>query len=404
MLTTDLVRVQVEDGRIRPRYVDPDATRALNRAEPLIALVRDHVGATQGELDEALADHLSEGVDLKLRQGLAKLLQDRCEVAPESDLPPEELRQEVFIEAGARHPVGAGIADDDRRAVLDAVAAARGITVEQVEAGLFADLRESHRIVAFEDVSARELLRRYNVALAQAVLLRASEVRISIRDNPPLRYRQLFRWVKFFQLSFQARPTPGGGYTITLDGPLSLFRQVQRYGFSLARFLPALLLAANWRLEADVRWERTRGRVKFELDPSAGLVSHYRDTGTWTPEEERQFADRFADRKTPWTLHQEDRIVSLGGEDVLVPDYVLRHEDGREALLEIVWSWRKAGLRRHLKHVSGTGPRNLVLAVSDRLQLDDAEVGKLPAGVVRFKQVLIPKRIEEAAERVAVHP
>lgn len=408
MLTTDLVRARVADGAVRAGYVDPTATRARNNAEPLVALFRAHVGRTQGELDEALGDLLAEGADLRIRQGLAKLLRDRCTFAPEVAVDPVALRREAFLLAGARHPVGAGRDPADRDAVLAGAAGRLGLAPEAAAAGLYADLKEAWRLQAFEDIEPEDLLHRYNVALAQGVLLRATEVRVTLRAESPARLRQVFRWIKFFQLSFRAEPLPpataaageSAGYLVTLDGPLSLFREVQRYGVSLAKFLPALLLCQDWALVADVVWDRHR--VRFQLTPADGLRSHYRDTGAWEPEEERWFRERFAERDTRWTLSHEPRVFPLGGADVLVPDYVLRHEDGREALLEIVWAWRKSGLQRHVDALTRHGPKNLVLALSDAHRLSEDDVTRLPDAVVRFKQVLRPKAIEDAAEKVAI--
>ena len=51
-----------------------------------------------------------------------------------------------------------------------------------VEQGLFADLKSEQRLVKFKDISAEHLLERYNVALAQAVLLRAVA---RARHRPP---------------------------------------------------------------------------------------------------------------------------------------------------------------------------------------------------------------------------
>jgi hypothetical protein len=412
MLTVELVRARVADGVVRPGFVDPGAARVRNHAEPLVALFRAHVGRTQGELDDALDDLLAEGGDLRIRQGLAKLLRDRCRFAPEVEVDPVALRREAFLLAGARHPVAAGRGTTDRAELLAEAAGRLDIAPETAAAGLYADLREAWRLQAFDDLESEDLLHRYNVALAQGVLLRASEVRVTLRGETPARYRQVFRWIKFFQLSFRAeplRPDKAGaapdGYLVTLDGPLSIFREVQRYGLSLAKFLPTLLLCRDWALEADVVWT-DRHRQKLRLGPEDGLRTWFRDTGTWEPEEERWFRERFEARESAWRLEQSPRILSLGGSDVLIPDYVLRHQDGREALLEIVWTWRKGGLQRHVKHLAKHGPPNLVLAVSDahRLGPEGEDATGLPEGVIRFKQVLRPKAVEDAAEKVGTKP
>ena len=124
-------------------------------------------------------------------------------------------------------------------------------------------------------------------------------------------------------------------------------------------------------------WGAQRRRGRFVLSEEDGLVSHYKDRGAWVPEEQRWFEAGYAKLDSPWRLESAERIVPLGGRGVLIPDYVLRHEDGREALLEIVWSWRSAGLKRHATLLGKHGPANLILAVSENLRV--SQEGPPPA-------------------------
>src|SRR5205807_10504223 len=138
-----------------------------------------------------------------VHQGLAKLLEDRCEFEIVAGHPPEQLRDLVF-RAAAQHraaPPGDCLRPAlDRAAVLEEVAGPLGLTPQQVEQGLFADLKSEQRLTKFKDTTPERLLQRYNVALAQAVLLRSTGVHVAIRGEPPQRYRQLLRLVKFHRL------------------------------------------------------------------------------------------------------------------------------------------------------------------------------------------------------------
>src|SRR5262249_6605931 len=156
-----------------------------------------------------------------VHQGLAKLLEDRCEFEVVSGHPPEQLRELVFTTAAARRrgqqgelPVPA--MPLDRNAILQEVAARLALTPEAVDQGLFADLKSEQRLVRFKDITAERLLQRYNVALAQAVLLRSTRVQASIRHEPPQRYRQLFRLVKFHRLVCQVEATGPDAYCLRL--------------------------------------------------------------------------------------------------------------------------------------------------------------------------------------------
>src|SRR5207237_6811173 len=129
-----------------------------------------------------------------------------------------------------------------RDAVLGAVAGELGVDPEKVTAGLFADLKDENRMLRFEDLSAQRLIDRYNVALAQAVLLRAVLVTAEVRKERPARYRQLFRQLKFHRLLYRVEGSMSDGYLLHIDGPLSLFSATNKYGLQMALFLPTLLL------------------------------------------------------------------------------------------------------------------------------------------------------------------
>src|SRR5918912_146343 len=102
MLTGKLVRVRHVRNKLVPQYLktrDPDW---LGVAEQLLYAFRDAPGRTRGELAEDLANFVGDGPGQLVHQGLAKLLEDRCEFEVVSDLPPEQIRETVFREAAAR--------------------------------------------------------------------------------------------------------------------------------------------------------------------------------------------------------------------------------------------------------------------------------------------------------------
>lgn len=405
MLTADLVRASVRGGVVRPRYVDADDPALVREAERLVALFEAHVGEKVGDLDEAIADHIGDSTDYLIQRGLTKLLRDLGTFEVRAARPPEELRGRVFeLAAAGDWPVRPGGGDGlgDREAVLARAAEELGITPTEVEDALFADLDTELRLVALDAPSPAELLARYNMALAQAVLLRAHEVRVELPQIRPARARQLFRFIKFRRLMHRAERTDDG-YRLVLDGPMSLLRQTSRYGVAMALLLPGLALCERYALEADVTWGKARRPLRFELDEGVGLRSHLADRGTWKSEEERHLERTFAKTDTPWRLERATRVVDLDGA-VLLPDYVLRHPDGREALLDIVWFWRKDAFTRRLERLRASGPPNLIVAVATRMNTDRKTPDVGESAVYPFKGVISPTRLIALAEEHAVGP
>ena len=410
MLTADLVRAQVKKGLVRPRWLDTSDPALVADAANLVSLFARFEGERVGALEEAVADLIGDSTDFFITRGLAKLLLDTASFEVRAAHPPEALRAAVFAAAGAAGtwPVRAGGGDGftAREEVLARVGAALGLSPAEVEEGLFADLDAERRLVSFDRLDGRALLERYNLGVAQAIVLRATEVRVELPGVSPQRLRQLLRALKFRGLMHRAERTTRG-YRLVLDGPASLFRQTGRYGLQLALFLPALALAERWYLDADVTWGPKRAPCRFELDHGQGLVTRARDTGTWVSEEERHLEASFAALDTPWRLERGVRLVDLDGRDVLAADYALVHPDGREAWLDIVWFWRKDAFARRLALLRAHGPEHLIVAVATRLNADRADPAALDLGAVTaypFKGVLVPKRLIALAEPIARVP
>lgn len=404
MLTADLVRARVVKGDVRPRYVDA-ADPALNDlAAQMIALYAAHVGKTRDALEGALAALLGEGTDYLLHRGLAKLLADRSEFEVRAPVEPAALRRALFEEAARSHPAVL-VADEvhtvTRDMVIARVAEGLGVSPEEVTAAMYADLDGEQVLTAVSEVTPESLLQRYNLALAQAVLLRATSLTIRVAPGDPQRYRQLFRYIKFYRLMHAVRGTSATGYEITLDGPLSLFQLSQKYGLQLAEFLPALALCPQWVAEAEVLWGKDRKRHTFRVSSEDGLVSHYPDTGQYVTREEQWLVERFAALGGKWSLERRAELIDLDGRGVLIPDLAVRHADGRVAWLEILGFWKRDWLESRLALLREAAPKNLILAVPWRLRGSDEELADVPVEVMFYKETVIAKELMERAEKVA---
>ena len=100
MLTGDLVRVRTSKERILPLYLNRNSPQWLEAAESLLAIFREGVGMTRGEIEEEIDDLFGGGGKATLvHRGLAKVLEDRAEFEVVADVPPEQIREKVFTAA-----------------------------------------------------------------------------------------------------------------------------------------------------------------------------------------------------------------------------------------------------------------------------------------------------------------
>lgn len=386
-----------------------EATTAnLEMAAEYIAMFTDFNGLTRGDLDEALLELEGSQTDFKIRRGLTHLLYgDRTEFETRCPLDPSALRSRVFASAATRRP-----SRSSTPVILEGMAleltAELGlpVTPAQLEGWLYADLK-ANQVIKFDPPDPAWLVNRFNVAQVQGVLYKASELIITAHRNDPGEYKLLFKYLKLFGLMHRLSGDPDIGYTITLDGPSSLFKHTTLYGIRFAAFLPALLHTTKWSLEARLH-TRVNGEpteANFTLDSSTTVTSHYPPGKQFDSLLESGFSTAFAKLDTPWRLEREVELVDLGG-TVMIPDFRLVHPDGRAVLLEIVGYWRPEYLRRKFDKIARSKRKDLVIAVSERLNLDASAktLERLEDQVVRFKGVLDPKRVLEVAERLEARP
>jgi predicted nuclease of restriction endonuclease-like RecB superfamily len=378
----------------------------LALAAELIALFRAAQGRTRGELEAQL--HVLEGeqTDYRMKRGLAHLLGNAFSTFERhGPVDPAELRQRVFALSAQSAPSRQS-STTTLTTVADTLSREleHDIGPEQVRAWLYADLLEQHVLTRFDEPTPEVLLQRYNLAQAQGVLYRASHVVITAHRNDPGEYKLLFRYVKLFGLMAYIEGDADHGFTLTIDGPSSLFTPSIRYGLALAKLLPALLHVTRWSLTATLVPRRlspyTPQVARFTVEAGCGLVSHYPPGKPHDSILEQAFAERWARTPTPWRLEREVDLIPLPG-SVMVPDFRLVHADGRSFLFEIVGYWRPEYLRKKFAQVRRAGRQDLILAVSERLNLERAGVKRedIQARVVWFKDRVLPKAVLDVLER-----
>jgi predicted nuclease of restriction endonuclease-like RecB superfamily len=263
VLTVEHLRIQRRKGEVqRVPLQGLSSAQAEALLTELVAVAVEHHGRTQGELVAALAE---VDVDPSLQRGLraaCKLVIDQCEFAVRDDVDPADLRQRLFGAAAAARAAGTFVRDE----VVAAVAADVGLDVATFLAMLYADLDEARLVdaSALRAMSPAELVRRWDLAEVQALLLRALAVRIDVEASP-VEVRALLRALKLQQLLFEPVPTEGDGLALVVDGPAALFSQSLRYGLKLALLVPRVMACRTWRLEAMVQLKKGGASARFTL-------------------------------------------------------------------------------------------------------------------------------------------
>lgn len=404
MLPTELLIYRYQGTTIVPKRLPLDH-RSISLANEQIICFEESRGNSQRELDEKLLGLEGDSPDYRTKRGLAHLLKNSFSTFEIiSPIDPQKLRQQVFYQSSISLPI-----PDHRSFILDQVASQlsaelkREVLPSEIEQGLYADLPENRMLIQFEPPTPEALIHRYNLSQVQGIFYRASQISLQAHRNDPGEYKLLFRYLKLFQLMAYIEGDADTGFTITIDGPTSLFKTNTRYGLALAKLIPALLHVTKWSLKAQLQtkdsYTGTLKKGHFELEDNCGLVTHYPPGKTYDSMIEESFAKSWAKIKTDWQLEREVELIPLPG-SVMIPDFRLVHPDGRDFLLEIVGFWRPEYLQKKFYQVRNAGVDNLILAISERLNLEKAGVKftDVPAKVIWFKDKLNPKQVLELLE------
>ncbi|MBM4035953.1 MAG: DUF790 family protein [Planctomycetes bacterium] len=442
VLTSEQSIVVYDQGRALPdRLTQRAHAHYLDYARRMLLAYQHGIGKTRRELHRSVEGMLANEPDCDTRrvQAFCKLLDEAGEFDTDRRGEAARLRLAVFDIAAPLHPLVESRDQlfENTEAEAKALIAQRlGRPWPEIEAELYADVMDFHRLTAFEGYpDAAALLRRYNVAQLQAALYRAESLVVTASED----FKTILRYAKLARLLHDIRriPPQAGGlchqeqrnggtglqpvgeqgaggtgilpeqqkdggtgvppvarYLIELSGPASVLRETRRYGINFAKFLPALLACRGWTMRATLR-THWGGRATLALSCRDGLQSTMPAPAEFDSSIEEGFAAKFGPERDGWRLHREAEVL-IEGQSAFVPDFAFRHDDGTEVLLEIVGFWTPEYLAKKRETLRRFRGRRIYLAVAERCIPEGATVSE---DVVVYKSALKAEPVLALLER-----
>ncbi len=399
MLTSDLAINFQRGDKISPRIIKTDDGGYLRDAEVLIEIFDEFTGKTRGELESELEEYVGTGTDYRILRGLIKLLTDRCKFEVSSPAEPVEIRQKVFLEARKFQPV---LPDSEAKMkVLENAAAEFKTGADTVFANLYGDLSANQELTSFEKILPKDLLDRYNLAQAQALLYKCVEMKIRVAPSDAANYRAIFGWIKHFGLIHSVIGNATNGYEITLTGAASLFHRSQKYGVQMSVFLPALLLCKNWKLRAEIS-NKEKGTAFYELtSDQTELTSCYFDEPEYENPDIEKLFDNWEKALTDWQLKKNEKVIDLG-KTAFIPDLVLISPEKKEIYLDVLGFWTPKSLQKRLEEFRAANYKKFIIAASQELRGSREEPLWESENIFFYKTKITPLILAEMAEKLLV--
>lgn len=362
MLTKNLLRYRRVSGAIKPQFVETDSEMLLNLATSLIEIYNSDLEPSKAQIEEQVMTLVNSAQDITMAKGLNKILLDRTSFNTAATADLAKIRTEAFklsfdfINQLKNTPREKVTSHDLKNYVHSKL-------VETPPETLYADLPEFEILTKLKKTYPRELLERYNMSLVQSLLLSASSITLRIRETDVGKLRKLFKYLKFFQLlasielvdktqkSFNSLNSTKANVTlkITIDGPLSLFENTNKYGLRLASFFPAVADMTQWALKTNLK---INGKdYKLNIDQKSELKCHYKNFSSYVPEEVKIFHQVFTQKAQAWKVGGETPFIRLKGQEVLFPDLCFQNVNGTTVYLELFHRWHHWQLKQHLEFI-----------------------------------------------------
>ena len=379
MLNRPLVSAHARKGAVTPAFVSVTHPECLLLAEQLLNLYRGAAAEHQAfsEVDDMAQAIVNAARSRRMAMALRKLLEERCTFSNQSGLDYPALRRPVFEAAAALLKGGEPLPSIEAYQRLLAERLADNPLVR--EGALYGDLPENDRLLAFDDLTARQLLERYNVALVQALLLDAGRLEATVACADAPRLRRIFKYMRFFDLLATVRtagegraasPAAALALEMVIDGPASILEHSRQYGMKLAAFFPALCAADAWRIRAEVTWKEKP--AVLTLDQTSQLVCPYHNYAAYVPDEVKLFQTHFGEEAPEWRMVADDPVVKGEGREVIVPDFTFRKGAGPSIHLELFNRWHSNGLKERLEWLQHRARVHMIIGV-------DLALAKKPA-------------------------
>jgi uncharacterized protein len=429
MLPLQLLRVRIfnKGKNISPIFCRPDddSSYELELAANMIKKFEEssRKRETKGLLVERISSLEASYNDYKLVRGLHALLERRSTFISGKghkptavvdgstgnvDLDPFHIRKYLFEESSAR---GYPLTDHERNEIINSVSSKMRVSRNVIIREMWADLEENMILQQFVTLEPKKLIAWYNLSLMQTLLFNSTNLEFNIHGG--YNWKRVLRAVKRLGLMYnlhyrqkeesraQKEPSsqkigkdiynPAEGNSLhtvddndnnnilcSIDGPLSVFKLTDRYGTSIAKLLPSIIVTGNWSLMASiVRKTATLGKKIYEFTLSSAESTslpgendlfvydnnNIRNTASerlsysasppadpFDSIVEQKFALKFKQFSNGWNLIREPNPLIVSNGKGFIPDFAFE-KYGIRIYLEIIGFWTNDYLVRKIQKI-----------------------------------------------------
>ncbi len=294
-----LIAKKYNNGLIRPLFLSPENTDYVSS---VLDLYEQSTGLSKMEIEKKVRDLEYNGNNPKIIRAIALVVERNSLFEINGTLPSGEVRDFLF-------GYGPAITYEDRNEALQKAAENFGTSVQDIENSMYSDMEENMILKEISMKDPLSITREFNAQELETLLVKSTKITVSIEGD----WYRLVSAVKRLGLVFEAYESPVK--SISIDGPDSIFKNMDRYGSDISRLSRTIINFAGWKMEADIKLKEKN--YKMMLDDS---ISYY------LPEAKEDGESKFPD--PVYVNHRmffPSKIIQINGEKVYVD--VVRYGD-----------------------------------------------------------------------------
>lgn len=370
MLPKSILLVDFRGGSVKPRYLNN-----IDQAEQIICIFKECVGKKYKDIKKEVMRLESGRIDYKILRGLAELAQRRCIFTSCTDIDIIKLRRALFERGFVKDEI-------ERDGVITSIAKEFGVSHDDIENAMFADLPKEQVLRQCNATTPKELIRRYNLSITQTLLFNATEMTFTVGAK----YQQIFRTINYLGLMYET-----DGNEICVSGPVSLLKNTIKYGNSLAKLIPYIFQSDTWSIEAKIQMERGREQRIFNFslystDPVL-LPIHEKIEESFDSEVEEQLYKDLTLYAPDWEIKREPTFIKAGNH-IIIPDFGF-YKRGIKLYLEVVGFWTPEYIRKKINKFGQTDTK-IIVALNQNLKCSRLD---FPGEVIFYKNQIPIKPI-----------
>ncbi|MGC8609603.1 MAG: DUF790 family protein, partial [Thermoplasmata archaeon] len=277
----------------------PENTDYVNS---VISLFESSIGLPRMEIEKKIRELEYTGNNPKIIRAIALVVSRNSKFEASGTLPPEEVRDFIFR-------YGPTITYEDRNEVLAKAAENFKVSVQDVENSIYSDLEDNMILKEINMKDPVAITKEFNAQELETLLVKSTKINVSIEGD----WYRLISAIKRNGLVFEAFETPVK--SVIIDGPDSMFRNMERYGSDIAKLSRTIINYSGWKMEADIRIKEKKYRMILDDSVSYYLPESRESDGPKVPD------PVYVDHR----MFFPSTIIDIGGEKIYVD--IVRYGD-----------------------------------------------------------------------------